>query len=85
MVFLERVAGVAITLAGPSQAAAARARLAFAGAGGALSAMLALVVLLALAGCNWDVDPLASLGASLKKTCRSSDSCSTHDPDPGRY
>jgi hypothetical protein len=44
-----------------------------------------LGALLALAACNWDVDPLASIGASLKKACRSSDSCSTHDPDPGRY
>ena len=46
---------------------------------------LAIGAALALSGCNWDVDPLASLGASLKKACRSSDSCSTHDADPGRY
>jgi hypothetical protein len=46
---------------------------------------LALAALLALSGCAWDVDPLASLGASLKKVCRSSDSCSSHDAAPGRY
>jgi hypothetical protein len=55
--------------------------------GGGRGALLALALapVLALSGCNWDVDPLASLGASLKKVCRSSDSCSTHDSDPGRY
>lgn len=53
--------------------------------GRAALAVAALGAALALAACNWDVDPLASIGASLKKACRSSDSCSTHDPDPGRY
>jgi len=50
----------------------------------ALAALLGCA-LLSLSACNWEVDPLASIGASLKKACRASDSCSTHDPDPGRY
>ncbi|HVO14379.1 MAG TPA: hypothetical protein VMV26_04155 [Alphaproteobacteria bacterium] len=62
-----------------------RAPYALGGIGRAALATVVLGALLALAACNWDVDPLASIGASLKKACRSSDSCSTHDPDPGRY
>ena len=50
-----------------------------------LATVLAAAALLSLAACGWDIDPLSSLGASLKKVCRSSDSFSTHDPDPGRY
>ena len=50
-----------------------------------LVAMAAATALLSLAACGWQIDPVASLGASLKKVCRSSESCSTHDRDPGRY
>jgi outer membrane lipopolysaccharide assembly protein LptE/RlpB len=50
-----------------------------------LAMALAAAALLSLAACGWENDPLSSLGASLKKVCRSSDSCTVHDPDPGRY
>jgi outer membrane lipopolysaccharide assembly protein LptE/RlpB len=50
-----------------------------------LATTLAAAALLSLAACGWEIDPLSSLGASLKKVCRSSDSCTVHDPDPGRY
>jgi hypothetical protein len=50
-----------------------------------IAAALAAGAVLAVSACGWEIDPIASVGSSLKKVCGSSDSCSAHDRDPGRY
>jgi hypothetical protein len=47
--------------------------------------LIAALALLALGACeSLGIDPIASIGNGLKDLCRPNNSCTVHQPDPGR-